>query len=297
MLKLIEKELPQFAYDFLKELQQEIDRLPENERAAKAKSLWENRTNNAAFAEVERVLRAMCVGKAKCNYCEHNEAADVEHIAPKSLFPELTFVWTNYILACKQCNTGHKLDKMFVFSPAGSADWVLAEATADGSLPESKDLAYIHPRFDDPMAMMQLHLWEDDDYGDFLYYPTQPRGTRAHAKVLCTQEILSLGDERSLYYDRQNAFLTFRAHLGQYVQVAEATTFQRLRKVTRGIPVLDETLPIDMQRQRILSGIAKSIQEAMHPTVWREMYRQRDRLPSALRADFDAASSLIAATI
>ncbi|MFN8397842.1 MAG: hypothetical protein U0176_24705 [Bacteroidia bacterium] len=46
MLKLIERGLPQHAADFLKELQQEIDSLPEKERVAKAKVLWDNRTSN-----------------------------------------------------------------------------------------------------------------------------------------------------------------------------------------------------------------------------------------------------------
>lgn len=31
-------------------------------------------------------------------------ADEVEHIAPKALFPERVFDWTNYIYACGPCN-------------------------------------------------------------------------------------------------------------------------------------------------------------------------------------------------
>ncbi|CDX61047.1 HNH endonuclease domain protein [Mesorhizobium plurifarium] len=44
----------------------------------------------------------------KCAYCEskllHIHHGDVEHIYPKSLDPEKTFVWNNLTLACEICN-------------------------------------------------------------------------------------------------------------------------------------------------------------------------------------------------
>ena len=45
----------------------------------------------------------------KCAYCEskvlHIAFGDVEHVIPKSVFPELSFEWTNLTLACDVCNT------------------------------------------------------------------------------------------------------------------------------------------------------------------------------------------------
>lgn len=292
MLKLIDRELPHHAVDALKDLQKEIDILPEKERAAKAKALWEGRTNNEAFETIHRTLKGMCVGKAKCNYCEHNEAADIEHIAPKSLFPELAFVWTNYILACKQCNTGHKLDKMYVFSPPGSATSFLAKAAADGSLPESKDLAYIHPRFEDPMDLMQLNMWEDGDLGDFIFYPLHSRDTREHAKVANTLEILKLDEARSLDYDRAKTFNSFKASLAEYARVVKASTHEDLTAATRGYPPIDRQQPIEVEKNKILASITKDIEESIHPTVWREMIRQRTTLPQPMQEDFEAAKAL-----
>ncbi|MCY4047309.1 MAG: HNH endonuclease [Candidatus Dadabacteria bacterium] len=41
-----------------------------------------------------------------CNYCEKNldNAPEVEHIQPKSSNPNLKLEWTNFLLACKNCN-------------------------------------------------------------------------------------------------------------------------------------------------------------------------------------------------
>lgn len=49
----------------------------------------------------------------KCLYCEsrisHVYYGDVEHILPKSIFPELTFAWENLSFVCAKCN-GFKKD-------------------------------------------------------------------------------------------------------------------------------------------------------------------------------------------
>jgi len=57
----------------------------------------------------------------KCMYCEskieHNSFAHVEHIKPKSKFPELEFVWENLGFCCQLCNTnkGQKYNEVTPF--------------------------------------------------------------------------------------------------------------------------------------------------------------------------------------
>jgi len=57
----------------------------------------------------------------KCMYCEskmeHVSYAHVEHIKPKSKFPELKFVWENLGFSCQVCNTekGSKYDEATPF--------------------------------------------------------------------------------------------------------------------------------------------------------------------------------------
>ena len=39
-----------------------------------------------------------------CVYCEEVCRGEVDHFRPKSLFPELVYEWSNWVLACHDCN-------------------------------------------------------------------------------------------------------------------------------------------------------------------------------------------------
>ena len=49
----------------------------------------------------------------KCGYCEracdaargNPKAPELDHFKPRSKFPTLTYVWGNWVLSCKECNT------------------------------------------------------------------------------------------------------------------------------------------------------------------------------------------------
>jgi 5-methylcytosine-specific restriction endonuclease McrA len=102
----------------LKTLQGQVDAESTfDDQAKTAKRLWEAESSKTPFREIRKVLLRMCVGVGICNYCENNEATDIEHILPKSFFPQAAFRWENYLLACKTCNSGYKLDKLAVFFP------------------------------------------------------------------------------------------------------------------------------------------------------------------------------------
>jgi len=51
----------------------------------------------------------------KCMYCEskvtHIDYGDVEHIKPKSKYPNLEFEWSNHGFSCSICNRTYKKDK------------------------------------------------------------------------------------------------------------------------------------------------------------------------------------------
>ena len=52
-----------------------------------------------------------------CWYCERQcqsvggWAPTVDHFRPRSLFPELTYAWSNWIFSCRRCNVDYKKDK------------------------------------------------------------------------------------------------------------------------------------------------------------------------------------------
>jgi hypothetical protein len=109
MMLLQNKILPTNIQTALNRLQNDVNLLSTfTERVDKAKSLWNTKggaTGKKAFETVKTCLQSMCISVEVCNYCEANEAGDIEHIAAKTFFPELAFVWDNYLLACKTCNS------------------------------------------------------------------------------------------------------------------------------------------------------------------------------------------------
>ncbi|MFQ5637006.1 MAG: retron system putative HNH endonuclease, partial [bacterium] len=56
--------------------------------------------------QIKETLKIMFHGK--CAYCEskitHIDYGQIDHFKPKSKYPELTFEWTNLLLACGICN-------------------------------------------------------------------------------------------------------------------------------------------------------------------------------------------------
>jgi uncharacterized protein (TIGR02646 family) len=60
------------------------------------------------FRVIRQQLAAMTGGRERCAYCEDNLGTDIDHFAPKSKYPDLTFDWDNYFLACSHCNSNRK---------------------------------------------------------------------------------------------------------------------------------------------------------------------------------------------
>lgn len=255
-------------------------------KADRAGTLWDSKTGSQAgahaFSEVKSTLISMCIGVEICNYCEQSEASDIEHILPKSLFPNKAFVWDNYLLACKKCNTTHKLDAMYVFNPANSANTIWVDR---GTEPPSTDYAFIQPRLEDPMDWMQLN------FSDFLFYARPPYapGTRGFEKVERTLEILELNNRRSLIKYRREAFSNYKRLLREYVDAKRATTHQELENAVNGDPQVNPGIPVANEQQRLLDGIRNSILTSEHPTVWREMIRQLTSLPPGIQQLFHQA--------
>lgn len=69
--------------------------------------------------DIKEALRREC--HSKCVYCEskmsHVTYEHIEHIKPKSKYPELSFEWGNLTLACPVCNTnkGNTYDESVPF--------------------------------------------------------------------------------------------------------------------------------------------------------------------------------------
>ena len=243
------------------------------DKPAAANAAWTNRTANAAFEEIRQVLESMCVGTGICNYCESNEATDIEHISPKAFFPELAFVWANYLLACKICNTHYKLDKIAVFNPFGSTT---RYDVPRGTQPPTTDAMFINPRSEDPLHFLELNLRTG------VILEKQPAGSRDYLRAKYTLEALGLDRRDALREAREARTKDVFKKLQYAVSVAEATNFADLEIVintNEPFIILDSTRPLADVKRELLDSIRNAIVTAPHPTVWVEMKQQHVHYP------------------
>lgn len=104
------KKLKRMSLSFhaIRFLQNRSDKVEKD--VTQASRLWKMRRNKA-FDEIRFLLSKMATGLQTCMYCETNEATDIEHFWPRSLYPHRVFDWLNYLLACTNCNSNHKRDR------------------------------------------------------------------------------------------------------------------------------------------------------------------------------------------
>jgi uncharacterized protein (TIGR02646 family) len=276
MLKLSINVLSAQALRHLAAKQLIIDNLVISKQVGQAQNLWDAKTRSKAgsnaFAEVKQVLVSMCVSTELCNYCEQNEATDIEHIYPKSFFPERTFHWTNYLLSCKTCNTHYKLDQFAVFTPPQSNTAVFLQRK---QLPTSVDAAFIDPRVEEPMQYLFL-----DIQGKTFHLIPHPSLTdlRDIAKATHTLEVLQIGQRAALSRSREHAFKYYQGQLERYKNVRDATSLDSLEALVQDPNLVDRSNTFELEQQTMLIGIKQNILEHLHPTVWREMQRQYQSL-------------------
>lgn len=276
MLRLNSKNLTQISSDHLAARQTQINTSPTFEAKAKeAVRLWSGKTS-AAFDEVKVTLKEMCVAVEICVYCENNEATDIEHIYPKKLYPEKAFNWTNYVLACGKCNSHHKSDKFKIFSLQNSAN--IEDVTPPRGTyrqPANDDALFLNQRTDNPLDFLELDLLNQT----FIFVEKFPAGTREYHRANYTIELLGLNNRGALIAARRNAARFYIGRLEKYVKAKDATNFQELKDSVDDFGTIDETANFKREKAKILKSIKTDVLENSHPTVWKELIRQRADLP------------------
>ena len=221
------------------------------DRVKEAKSQFKRRNtkSNPAFRVVRATLKSMCKELVRCLYCEDSLADEVEHFKPKDLYPEVVFVWENYLYACGPCN-GPKNNKFKVIPPSGTH---LLDVTRPRKAkvvpPVDGDPALIDPRQEDPLKFLILDLRDT-----FEFTPVFNLSSIDEQRAEYTIEVLRLNERDYLPAARANAFFGFRARLREYINRRDDGADQ-------------------LELARIIKGIA----HAPHQTVWAEMKRQRNQ--------------------
>lgn len=290
MLRLNSENLSQESTDYLSSKQSEIDILPTiKEKAEKAIELWGSKSASS-FKKIKGILLKMCVGIEICVYCENAEATDIEHIYPKKIYPDKAFKWENYVLACGKCNSHHKSDKFKIFNPKNST--TVEDVTPRRGTyrqPANDDALFINQRQHDPMDFLELDIinWT-------LYFTEKsPEGTREYEMAKFTKDLLGLNKRANLPEARKMAVIFFLNRLNKYVGAKKSNNFQELKTaVEDDINSIDETKSFTSEKARMLESIKTDIIKSAHPTVWKELIRQRNKLPKTNRLLNDAPEAI-----
>lgn len=251
------------------------------DQAKKASLSWDSKASSQAgqdaFTDVKTTLISMSVGVGICVYCETNEGADIEHIFPKKIYPEKAFSWDNYVWACKNCNTKYKSDNFKVFNPKDSTNELDVKPPRGTYLkPPTDDALFINQRIEDPMDLLELDLVAQQ----FIFKERYPIGTREYLKAKYTKDLLGLNARAALVVARRNATKYFRDRLGKYVEARNANDFAELAAaIDDDFGGVDATRAFAGEKDRITAAIKKDVLEYPHPTVWKELMRQRANLP------------------
>jgi uncharacterized protein (TIGR02646 family) len=267
MILLPETALAEHAAAGRRALQAEVDAAGSyGERVVEGKRLFElrNKLGNSIFDEVKRALDRMCSGARRCAYCEDSLADEVEHVRPKDLYPQVVFAWTNYVYACGPCN-GPKGSHFAVFVADASVPIEIARKSGASVVPPPDgDAVLIDPRTEDALRLIALDLQET-----YCFVPRAARGSRDHVRAAYTIRTLRLNRD-ALVEARRAAYRDYETHLRNH---------QRHRAAGAAATHLAELREMLLRRQ--------------HPTVWREMQRQRERLHAlqSLFADVPEAAA------
>ena len=289
MLRLNSKNLTQVSLNHLALQQGKVDILATfEEKAKKASSLWDGKSS-AQFGKIRTILKEMCVAVEICVYCENNEATDIEHIYPKKLYPEKAFTWENYVLACGKCNSHHKSDKFKIFPLQNTADTEdVTPPRGTYRQPANDDALFINQRADNPLDFLELDLLNRT----FIFTEKFPEGTREYHRAFYTIELLGLNTRGALIAARKNAARFFIGRLEKYVNAKKSADFQELKDAVDDFGTIDETANFAQEKNKILESIKNDILENSHPTVWKELIRQRVNLPKTHRLLNDAPEAV-----
>ncbi|WP_426133231.1 hypothetical protein [Pseudomonas sp. PWP3-1b2] len=257
MIPLPQANPPKSTLDGLAIYQAQVNAIPsyaDRVTAAKSKFKSYNVAKNSVFKAIRGLLAQMCAGPRRCCYCEDSVADEVEHIAPKNLYPDLVFDWANYLYACGACN-GPKSSKYAIISKAGLLVHVGRGKNDPVILPASGIHALINPRAEDP----QEYLWLDI-IDTFNFVAIAAPGTVKEVRATYTCELLALNNRDVLVEARRVAFGSYRARLVEYITARDD-----------GASILE------------LNSLIVALNAMANPAVWLEMKRSHLLRPDLQR--------------
>lgn len=228
----------------LRAWQEKIDGIPDYAtRVSEADARFnERRSKKGTMTRVFETLKSMAGSAERCSYCEDSKGSSIDHVRPRSLYPEDVFVWENMILACSACN-GAKLDHHAILLDGVRHD--CARRRGDPVVPPPRGpMLLINPRLEDPLHFMTLDL----EY-TFFFVVRDDVTALDELRFEYTRDTLRLNDS-PLPEQRLDAYWAFRDLLGAYIYNRE-----------RG------------KSAEHLASHRPRLRHRSHQTVWREILR------------------------
>lgn len=261
MIQLQNKILSNRAKGQLKKYQQKVLKQPNYEaKVLEAKRVWDGASKqNKTFLEIKQKLTEICSGSQRCCYCEDAPADEIEHIAPKSIYPLLCFSWSNYLYACGPCN-GPKNNQFAIYLDLDGSykDITPPKLRTVYINPPSGSPVLIDPRKENPLDFIIL----DIQGGTFRFIPlSNDQTSKYYERAKYTICVLRLNKRDYLVNSRKTAFGSYQARLKVYIAEKQSgKTKKHLQKLIEGIQTERHlTVFKEMQRQYVEFGLFKDL--------------------------------------
>ncbi|MCH2021565.1 MAG: hypothetical protein MK207_03700 [Saprospiraceae bacterium] len=287
MLKVRDISIPKGVLNHLLNQQSKIDIITDYEQKVRlSKTLWQNKKKSnaqkSAFNRIEKELQKIAIGSSGyCNYCEANIGTNIEHVYPRGLFPGKTFLWDNYLWACKQCNGRHKVAQFAVFESLNSSKRIKLVKDYNFIPPPNDDTVFINPRVDNPMDYIKLDL-----QSGLFQIIEKNANSRAYKRAKYTLEVLQLNLREGLIEDRKKAIKNYFVLFQNYLKIQNADSLEVLKKCLTDTNYRLANVSLEFEKSRLSLLFQKSILSQKHLTVWKEMQRQAANL-EVLKTMFD----------
>lgn len=189
----------------------------------------------------------------------------------------MTFLWDNYLLACKQCNTAYKLDKCYVLDKNNNVSKVNR-----GKKPKSKSVCFINPKTEDPSQFIILNLLS------FTFELMPHLDKKDRNKAVTTLEILELNTRDTLVHARKSASRHFYEMLDRLRKILQSATIEELELLlTPYDERFDLTQPLGSIKTAILSSYKNYIITYQHPSVWYSIKKIESKVNPKWKALFN----------
>lgn len=240
-----------------------------NARVDMARAKWLVLKRPSWLIVLRTKLAEACHGIDRCMYCEDSHADEIEHLRPKSLYPDETFVWGNWLYACGECNGANVKGDRYAVISQGRCVEVSRRGNEPLIPPQVGVGALLNLRTENPLDFIWL------DFETFHFVPIDgDQASESYMRARWTIDHLCLNSRSRLIRARRNAYVMFSTLLRDYVERLPAVTDEQVA-----------------QRRRM--EISRALKEASHRTVWEEMKRQR-AMHQELQALFAAAPETLA---